>query len=78
MLVGREERPVLTINVAVLLAVIVFLLIRRRVQARSRVDQSVTVALALTLGVLVAQTGFGRWILDVVGSLANGISQIGQ
>ncbi|RSO40020.1 hypothetical protein DMH15_16715 [Streptomyces sp. WAC 06725] len=68
----------LTINVAVLLAVIVFLLIRRRVQARSRVDQSVTVALALTLGVLVAQTGFGRWILQVVGSPANGISQIGQ
>ncbi|MEV0599404.1 hypothetical protein AB0I82_08910 [Streptomyces sp. NPDC050315] len=68
----------LTINVALLLAVILFLLLRRRVQARSRVDQTVTVLLAVSFGVLIATTPLGQGILDVLGQLTNGISQVGS
>jgi hypothetical protein len=64
----------LTINVAVLLAVIVFVRIRRRVQARSRSDQWLTVAIVLVLGILVAPTAFGQGVLDVVGQLAQGVT----
>ncbi|MET8078491.1 hypothetical protein [Streptomyces sp. NPDC005303] len=68
----------LTINVAVLLAVIVFVRIRRRVQARSRSDQWLTVAVVLVLGILVAPTAFGQGVLDVVGQLAQGVSESGS
>ncbi|WP_020120027.1 hypothetical protein [Streptomyces canus] len=68
----------LTINVAVLLAVIVFVRIRRRVQARSRSDQWLTVAVVLVLGILVAPTAFGQGVLDVVGQLAQGVTESGS
>ncbi|MFJ9149061.1 hypothetical protein ACIRP7_13520 [Streptomyces sp. NPDC102270] len=68
----------LTINVAVLLAVIVFVRIRRRVQARSRSDQWLTVAIVLVLGILVAPTAFGQGVLDVVGQLAQGVTASGS
>lgn len=45
----------LTINVAVLLAVIVVLRLRRRTQARSRLDEKFTVVIVLAFGVLIAR-----------------------
>ncbi|MEU6991658.1 hypothetical protein ABZ953_13500 [Streptomyces sp. NPDC046465] len=69
---------VLTINVAVLLAVILFFLLRRKVQARSRGDQMVTMALAVAFGVVVAPTDFGHSILNAVGQLAEGITDSGS
>ncbi|WP_406215158.1 hypothetical protein [Streptomyces canus] len=68
----------LTINVAVLLAVVIFVRIRRRVQARSRSDQWLTVAIVLVLGILVAPTAFGQGVLDVVGQLAQGVTESGN
>ncbi|WP_369214109.1 hypothetical protein [Streptomyces flavofungini] len=68
---------VLTINVAVLLAVIIILRLRRRTQARSRADEKMTVLIVLVFGVLIAPTAFGQWILDVVGSAAQGITESG-
>lgn len=68
----------LTINVALLLAIIVVLRLRRRTESRTRNDEQLTVALVLVLGVLLAPTGFGQWILDVVDQLVQGISQSGQ
>ncbi|MDH6433493.1 hypothetical protein ACGFXB_13630 [Streptomyces canus] len=68
----------LTINVAVLLAVVIFVRIRRRVQARSRSDQWLTVAIVLVLGILVAPTAFGQGVLDVVGQLAQGVTESGS
>ncbi|MBA0052949.1 hypothetical protein E0L36_19340 [Streptomyces sp. AJS327] len=65
----------LTINVAVLLAVIIILRLRRRTQARSRNDEQLTVVIALVFGVLVAPTAFGETVGDVVGQLANGITE---
>ena len=51
---------VLTINVAVLLAVIIIVRLRRRTQARKRSDEQLTVLIVLVFGVLVAPTAFGR------------------
>lgn len=57
----------LTINVAVLLAVIVFFRLRRRTEARSRLDEKFTVVIVLALGVLLAPTplGEGSWTSSV-------------
>lgn len=68
----------MTINVALLLAVIVVLLILRRVQARSRFDQALTVLTALVLGVLIAPTSVGEGIMNLVRQITHGISQSGQ
>ncbi|GAA2616303.1 hypothetical protein GCM10010304_82300 [Streptomyces roseoviolaceus] len=68
----------LTINVAVLLAVIIVLRLRRRTEARSRLDEKLTVVIVLVFGVLVAPTAFGQGILDVVVQLVQGVSQSGR
>jgi hypothetical protein len=69
---------VLTINVAVLLAVIIIVRLRRRTQARSRNDEQLTVLIVLVFGILVAPTAFGQGVLDVVGQLASGINDAGR
>ncbi|MGV9349310.1 hypothetical protein ACWDSD_31850 [Streptomyces spiralis] len=68
----------LTIDVAVLLAVIIFLRLRRRTQARSRNDEQLTVAIVLVFGILIAPTAFGQGVLHAVGQLADGISNAGR
>jgi hypothetical protein len=65
----------LSIDVAVLLAVIIFVRVRRTVQARSRSDQWLTVCLALAFGVLIAPTAFGQGVFHIVGQLAQGVTQ---
>ncbi|MFJ9039931.1 hypothetical protein ACIRF8_25485 [Streptomyces sp. NPDC102406] len=69
---------VLTLNLAVLLAVIIYLRIRRRVQARSRSDQWLTVAIVTVFGLLIAPTDFGQGVLNVVGQVASSVSQSGS
>jgi hypothetical protein len=66
---------VLTINLAVLLAVIIVVRLRRRTEARKRSDEQLTVLIVLVFGVLVAPTAFGHGVVDVVGQLAEGITQ---
>ncbi|WP_411093516.1 hypothetical protein [Streptomyces sp. 049-1] len=68
----------LTINVAVLLAVIIVVRLRRRTEARSRNDEKLTVLIVLVFGILVAPTAFGQSVLDVVGQLASGINDTGR
>jgi nucleoside permease NupC len=65
----------LTINVAVLLAVIVVLRLRRRTEARSRRDEKLTVVTVLALGVLLAPTPVGQGILNILGELVGGVAQ---
>ena len=67
----------LTINVAVLLAVVIVLLLRRPVQPRTRMDQALTMLAVLAFGVLVAPTEFGQGVLNAVGQLVQGVSQVG-
>ncbi|MBD9726576.1 hypothetical protein PV379_23900 [Streptomyces caniscabiei] len=69
---------VLTINVAVLLAVVIVVRLRRRTQARSRFDEKLTVVIVLVFGVLIAPTAFGQGILDVVVQLVEGASRSGR
>ncbi|PPS71063.1 MULTISPECIES: hypothetical protein [Streptomyces] len=64
-----------TINVAVLLAVVIILRLRRRTEARSRFDEKMTVVIVLVFGVLIAPTAFGQGILDVVVQLVQGVTQ---
>ncbi|MFD4977075.1 hypothetical protein [Streptomyces sp. NPDC058424] len=68
----------LTINVAVLLAVIVFFRLRRRTEARSRFDEKLTVVIVLALGVLIAPTPASQGILNILGQLAGGVTQAGR
>ena len=68
----------LTINVAVLLAVIIVLRLRRRTEARSRNDEKLTVAIVLVFGILIAPTAFGHGVVDVVGQLAQGVTESGS
>ncbi|MFM9708744.1 hypothetical protein [Streptomyces galilaeus] len=68
----------LTINVAVLLAVIIVVRLRRRTEARSRNDEQVTVLIVLVFGVLVAPTALGQGVADVVGQLATGLTEAGR
>lgn len=75
---GRSGHVIVTINVAVLLAIIVIVRLRRRTHSRSRFDEKMTVVLCVTLGVLIAPTAFGKSILDVVTQLVEGLSQAGQ
>ncbi|MFJ9714222.1 hypothetical protein [Streptomyces sp. NPDC101234] len=56
---------IVTINVAVLLAIIIVVRLRRRTQARSRFDEKMSVVLCVTLGVVIAPTAFGKSVLDV-------------
>ncbi|MET8832192.1 hypothetical protein ABZX40_39090 [Streptomyces sp. NPDC004610] len=68
----------LTINVAVLFAIIVFFRLRRRTQARSRSEERTTAVIVLALGVLIAPTPVGQGILGVLGQLASGVTQAGR
>ncbi|MDQ0595857.1 hypothetical protein QF037_000202 [Streptomyces canus] len=52
--------------------------LRRRTHARSRNDEKLTDVIVLVFGVLIAPTAFGRTILDIVGQLAQGVTQSGS
>ncbi|MFJ5220955.1 hypothetical protein ACIP98_40665 [Streptomyces sp. NPDC088354] len=67
----------LTINVAVLLAFIVLLRLRRRTEARSRFDEKLTVVIVIVLGILIAPTPVGQGILNALGQFVQGISDSG-
>ncbi|MEU0596226.1 hypothetical protein [Streptomyces ardesiacus] len=68
----------LTINVAVLLAVIIIVRLRRRTHARSRNDEKLTVLIVLVFGILVAPTAFGQGVLGFVGQMVSGINDAGR
>ncbi|WP_275560831.1 hypothetical protein [Streptomyces sp. 5-6(2022)] len=65
----------LSINVAVLLAVVIVVRLRRRTEARSRFDEKLTVVIVLVFGVLIAPTSFGQGVLNAVGQVARSLSQ---
>lgn len=69
---------VLTIDLAVLLAVVIIVLLRRRVAPRTRMDTALTMTVVLVFGVLIAPTDFGQGIQDAVGRLTEDISQAGS
>ncbi|MER6573172.1 hypothetical protein ABT288_45295 [Streptomyces sp. NPDC001093] len=52
--------------------------LRRRTEARSRFDEKLTVVNVLALGVLIAPTPADRGSLDILGQLADGVTQAGR
>ncbi|MFL0395101.1 hypothetical protein [Streptomyces albus] len=66
----------LTVNLAVFLAIIVIVRLRRRTEARSRADEKLTVVIVLILGLLLAPTDFGQGVLRVTGQLAQQLADI--
>ncbi|MEB8342716.1 MULTISPECIES: hypothetical protein [Streptomyces] len=69
---------ILTLNVAVLLAVIIYFRIGRKGQFQSKANQWTTVFIVLVFGVLIAPTGFGQGILAVLGNVVQSISAAGS
>ncbi|MFD7922497.1 hypothetical protein ACFV3R_25135 [Streptomyces sp. NPDC059740] len=67
---------ILTINVALLLAIIVILRWRRPVEPRTRADQTFGIIVILILGLVLAPTDVGQGILHGVQQLLHGITQI--
>ncbi|TXS12268.1 hypothetical protein EAO70_27315 [Streptomyces sp. adm13(2018)] len=67
----------MTINVGVLLAIIAVMRLRRRTQARSRVEERNTASILLVLGIVIAPTPLGQGIFNVIKQLVSGVSQAG-
>ncbi len=61
---------------AVLLALVVVLRLRRRVEARSRSDEKLTVVLVLLLGLLLAPTDLGQGLVRVLRELVESVSSV--
>ncbi|WP_019354768.1 hypothetical protein [Streptomyces sp. AA1529] len=69
---------ILTLNVAVLLAVIIYFRIGRKGQFQSKANQWLTVSIVLVFGVLIAPTDVGQEIVRVLGDIVNNISASGS
>lgn len=69
---------ILTLNVAVLLAVIIYFRIGRKGQFQSKANQWLTVSIVLVFGVLIAPTEFGQGIVDVLGDVVKNLSDSGS
>ncbi len=59
-----------SVSASVFLAIVILVRLRRQTQARSRVDETVTVLSAATLGILIAATPLGQAVLHLVGAAA--------
>lgn len=62
-----------TIDLAVLLAIVIFIRLRRRTEARSRNDELLTVVIVLVFGLLLAGTETGEMLLGGVGTVVRSI-----
>ncbi|MEU9046170.1 MULTISPECIES: hypothetical protein [unclassified Kitasatospora] len=56
-----------TISATAFLAILIVIRLRRRTEARSRTDEAFTVFTGVVFGVLIAATGWGHAILQLVG-----------
>jgi hypothetical protein len=67
---------VVTLDVAVLLAIVIVILLRRPVAPRTKADQTATAIVVLVFGIIVAPTEFGSWVLSTLGTLAGAVKGI--
>ncbi|MFI0241028.1 hypothetical protein [Streptomyces sp. NPDC016845] len=67
-----------TIDVAVILAIVAILLLRRPVAPRKRGDTVLVMLILLVLGVLIAPTALGQAITDMMGELSDALTSIGD
>ncbi|MEV6978364.1 hypothetical protein [Kitasatospora sp. NPDC093806] len=59
-----------TVSATVLLGLVIVVRLRRRAEARGRLDEGLTVLSGIVFGVLIAATPWGRAVLDLVGAAA--------
>ncbi|MEV6207920.1 hypothetical protein [Kitasatospora sp. NPDC051914] len=57
-----------SVSASVFLAIVILVRLRRRTEARSRTDETVTVLSAATFGILIATTPLGQAVLHLVGA----------
>ncbi|MDF4254375.1 hypothetical protein [Streptomyces sp. WMMB303] len=69
---------ILTLDMAVLLAAIIYFRIGRKGQFQSKANQWLTVSIVLVFGVLIAPTEFGQGIVKVLGDIVKNISASGS
>ncbi|WP_394436388.1 hypothetical protein [Streptomyces sp. SGAir0957] len=67
-----------TIDVAVILAIVAILLLRRPVAPRKRGDTFLVMLIVLVLGVLIAPTALGQGITEMMGELSNALTSLGN
>ena len=65
-----------SISVALLLVVLVYLRVRRPVEPRDRSDQWVTVALVLSLGLVLYPTDTGQWMTGLLTTILTGVGNL--
>ncbi|MGW4694807.1 hypothetical protein ACWEO1_20815 [Kitasatospora cineracea] len=65
----------LSVSAAVFFAIIIYLLLARRTEARSRVNERLTAFTCVVFGVLIASSSWGQAILQLVGNAANALNQ---
>lgn len=65
-----------SLNVAILLAVIIYFRVRRPVEPRDRSDQWVTVALVLSLGLVLYPTDTGQWMTGLLTTILTGVGNL--
>lgn len=66
----------LTIDMAVLLAIVVVVRLRRTTHSRSRFDEKLTVFIVLLLGILIAPTDLGQGLLHATGQVVQQMAQV--
>lgn len=64
-----------TVNVAVLLSVILYLRFRKGLFSQAKSAGQITAALALSLGLLLYPTPTGHWVAGILTGLLSGIGQ---
>lgn len=67
---------VVTLDVAVLLAVVIVILLRRPVKPRTKADTTATAVVVMVFGIIVAPTAFGRWVLSTLGSVLESVKDV--
>jgi hypothetical protein len=59
----------------VFFAIVIYLLLARRTEARSRVNERLTAFVCVVFGVLIASSSWGQMILRLVGNLFGIVTQ---
>ncbi|MGK4586105.1 hypothetical protein [Kitasatospora sp. HPMI-4] len=65
----------LSVSAAVFFAIVIYALLARRTEARSRVNERLTAFVCVVFGVLIASSSWGQMILHLVGSVADAVNQ---
>lgn len=69
--------PIITINLALLLGIVIWVRLRRPTEPRKRSDEVMTVVIVAVFGILIAPTEFGQWVWTNLQDMAAGVTGLG-